>query len=84
VPLLDIEKIIEKDKLNSRFKLVHIAGLRARELNDPKETTVRRQNEDHLKVTTTALSEIINKQIVFERTMSAEEIADEAADEANE
>lgn len=65
MPLLDIEKIIKEDKLNSRFKLVHIAGLRARELNAPKEDTVRRQNDDHSKVTTTALSEIIEKQISF-------------------
>jgi len=65
VPLLDIEKVIEKEKMNSRFKLVHIAGLRARELNAPKDDTMRRQNEDHSTVTTTALSEIIEKQISF-------------------
>jgi len=74
VPLLDIEKIIEKDHLNSRFKLVHIAGLRARELNVPKENSVRRQNENHSKVTTTALSEIIERQIEFTQIMSEEDI----------
>jgi len=78
VPLLDIEKIIEKDKLNSRFKLVHIAGLRARELNTPTDTTVSRQNEDHTKVTTTALNEIIEKQIEFEQN-NVEEDAIEIA-----
>ncbi|PLX69951.1 MAG: DNA-directed RNA polymerase subunit omega [Denitrovibrio sp.] len=78
MPLLDIEKVIEKDKLNSRFKLVHIAGLRARELNSPTETTVSRQNEDHTKVTTTALSEVIEKQIAFEQN-NVEEDAIEIA-----
>ena len=77
MPLLDIERIIKKDKLNSRFKLVHIAGLRARELNNPKEDTVRRQNEDHSKVTTTALSEIIEGEIAFERRFTEEELAEE-------
>jgi len=66
VPLLDIENVIKQDNLKSRFKLVHIAGLRARELNSPKDDTVRRQNSDHTKVTTTALSEIIESQIAFE------------------
>ncbi|PLX66470.1 MAG: DNA-directed RNA polymerase subunit omega [Denitrovibrio sp.] len=84
MPLLDIEHVIKQDNVKSRFKLVHIAGLRARELNAPKEDSMRRQNEEYTKVTTTALSEIIEGQIAFERTMTAEEIAEEAADEANE
>lgn len=74
MPLLDIEKIIKRDGLNSRFKLVHIAGLRARELNSPKENTVRRQNDDHSKVTTTALSEIIDGQITYVKRPSLEDI----------
>ncbi len=78
MPLLDIEKVIEKDKLNSRFKLVHIAGLRARELNTPTDTTVSRRNETHTKVTTTALSEIIEKEIDFEQN-NVEEDAIEIA-----
>lgn len=84
MPLLDIEHVIKKDNVNSRFKLVHIAGLRARELNAPQEDSVRRQNEEHLKVTTTALSEIIEGEITFERTMTAEEELQEAEDKANE
>jgi len=79
VPLLDIEKVIQKEELNSRFKLVHIAGLRARELNSPKEDTVSRQNEDHSKVTTTALDELIRDQVSFTRVYSEEELAEEAA-----
>jgi|OM-RGC.v1.033109646 DNA-directed RNA polymerase subunit omega len=78
VPLLDIEKIIKQDNLHSRFKLVHIAGLRARELNAPTEGSAPRQNNDHSKVTTTALDEIIRHQIVFERVASEEELAEEA------
>ena len=65
MPLLDIEKVIKKEGLNSRFKLVHIAGLRARELNNAKEGTLPRQNFEHSKVTTTALDELIRDQIEF-------------------
>ena len=73
MPLLDIENVMKKDDLNSRFKLVHIAGLRARELNTAEEGTAPRQNEDHNKVTTTALDEIIRNQIVFERLPDEDE-----------
>lgn len=81
MPLLDIEKVIKKDKMNSRFKLVFISGLRARELNTPKEETVRRQNEDYTKVTTTALSEIIEGQIKYELTSVEEPFVDESDEE---
>ena len=37
---LDIERIINQKNVDSRFKLVHLAALRARELNNPDETTV--------------------------------------------
>lgn len=80
MPLLDIEKVIKKDGLNSRFKLVHIAGLRARELNAPKDETVPRQNDDHSKVTTTALDEIIRNQIEF-TMIDQEETEAEQVDE---
>ncbi len=73
-----LRKLLKKDKLNSRFKLVHIAGLRARELNTPTDTTVSRRNETHTKVTTTALSEIIEKEIDFEQN-NVEEDAIEIA-----
>jgi DNA-directed RNA polymerase subunit omega len=74
VPLLDIEKVIKKEGLNSRFKLVHIAGLRARELNSPKEGTLPRQNEEHSKVTTTALDELIRNQVEFVKIETEEDI----------
>lgn len=68
MPLLDIEKVIQKPSLKSRFKLVHVAGLRARDLNSPKEDSVSRQCDMHSKNTTNALSEIIEGKIDFEQT----------------
>lgn len=73
MPLLDIEKVIKKDKMNSRFKLVYVAGLRARELNTPKEDTLDRQIDEHSKVTTTALSEVIEGKINYELTQEPDE-----------
>jgi len=67
LPLLDIEKIISKPNLKSRFKLVHVAGLRARELNSPKEDTIPKQSDDYSKNTTNALNEIITGKIDFEQ-----------------
>ena len=68
MPLLDIEKIIAKPNLKSRFKLVHVAGLRARQLNTPKEDTLPRQVDIHSKNTTNALAEIITGKIDFDQT----------------
>lgn len=68
MPLLDIEKVIQRPELKSRFKLVHIAGLRARELNNPKEDTVSKKCDDFSKNTTNALGEIITGKIDFEQT----------------
>lgn len=67
MPLLDIEKVIQRPNLRSRFKLVHIAGLRARELNSPKEDTVAIQFDEYSKNTTNALCEIITGKIDFEQ-----------------
>jgi DNA-directed RNA polymerase subunit omega len=67
VPLLDIEKVISKPNLKSRFKLVHVAGLRARELNSPEENTISKKVDEHSKITTNALSEIIEGKIDFEQ-----------------
>jgi len=83
VPLLDIEKVIKNENLRSRFKLVHVAGLRARELNTPVDETADRQNEDYTKVTTTALSEIINGQVTFTEIVSEELAAERAAELAD-
>lgn len=68
MPLLDIEKVIQKPNLKSRFKLVYVAGLRARELNSPKEDTIERLCDDYSKNTTNALGEIITGKIDFEQT----------------
>ena len=66
MPLLDIEKILQKPNLKSRFKLVHVAGLRARELNTPNEDTIPKQLHEYNKNTTTALGEVIKGKIDFE------------------
>jgi len=67
LPLLDIEKIISKPNLKSRFKLVHVAGLRARELNSPKEDTLSKKSDEYSKNTTNALNEIITGKIDFDQ-----------------
>ncbi|MCD8552915.1 DNA-directed RNA polymerase subunit omega [Seleniivibrio sp.] len=67
MPLLDIEKIISKPNLKSRFKLVHVAGLRARELNSPKEDTLSKKSDEYSKNTTNALNEIITGKIDFDQ-----------------
>ena len=66
MPLLDIEQIISKPNLRSRFKLVHVAGLRARELNTPKEDTLSRKSDEYSKNTTNALNELITGKIDFD------------------
>ncbi|TCK60980.1 DNA-directed RNA polymerase subunit omega [Seleniivibrio woodruffii] len=66
MPLLDIEQIISKPTLRSRFKLVHVAGLRARELNTPKEDTLSRKSDEYSKNTTNALNELITGKIDFD------------------
>ncbi|AEI15214.1 DNA-directed RNA polymerase, omega subunit [Flexistipes sinusarabici DSM 4947] len=66
MPLLDIEKGVRKKEIKSRFRLVRLAGLRSRELLNPKEDTLPCQEENYDKYTTKALSEIINGKIAFE------------------
>lgn len=65
MPLQDIEKGITNEKINSRFKLAHIASKRARELNEPKEDTLPLQSTVNYKVTTNAVEEIIQETINF-------------------
>lgn len=67
MPLLDIEKIIMNEKLKSRFRLVHVAGLRARELNNARESSTEQTIDRHSKVTTNALEEIIEHKIDFDK-----------------
>ena len=73
MPLLDLESIIERENIKSRFRLVRIAGLRSRELNDSADETMSRQNQEHHKVTTTALAEILDNSIEIEKLAKTEE-----------
>jgi DNA-directed RNA polymerase omega subunit len=65
MPLLDIEKAINSDEIKSRFSLVSIASQRARELNTGKSETLACQTDSYAKVTTCALSEIIEGLVKF-------------------
>ena len=62
---LDIEKVINTETIGSRFKLVHLAGLRAKELNKPKEETVSPNIKEGEKVTSKALKDIVSNSIIF-------------------
>ncbi len=62
---LDIERVINQKEMDSRFKLVHLAALRARELNDPDETTVLADLKQGEKVTSKALADIVRNRIKF-------------------
>ncbi|GAB1534764.1 hypothetical protein ADMFC3_03950 [Geovibrio sp. ADMFC3] len=66
MPMLDIEKRIKDEKVKSRFKLVRLAGLRAKQLNSFKEGDIPARLEKYHKVTTNALDEIIEKAVDFE------------------
>ncbi len=72
---MDIEKIINKEEIGSRFKLVHLAGLRAKELNTPTEDTVASSAKSIKKVTSKALQDLADEKIVFDEL--DEEIAEE-------
>ena len=63
---LDIERVINHETIGSRFKLVHLAGLRARELNEPTDETFMTEYKTGQKVTSGALSDIVFSKIVFE------------------
>ncbi|MDR2104805.1 MAG: DNA-directed RNA polymerase subunit omega [Deferribacteraceae bacterium] len=65
MPFLDIEKAIKGSEIGSRFRLVHIAGQRARELNAPSEGTIPPVVTEFSKITTNALQEVIERKIVF-------------------
>jgi|GEM_PF-1249037 DNA-directed RNA polymerase subunit omega len=76
MPLLDIEKGVKKSEIKSRFRLVHIAGMRSRELLNPKEDTLECQESRYMKYTTKALSELINGKIDFEILPEDEETSE--------
>ena len=63
---LDIEQSINRENIASRFKLVHLASLRAKELNNPAENTVMPELKPGQKVTSKALAELVNDKIDFE------------------
>ena len=64
--LLDIERVINQDNVGSRFKLVHLAGLRAKELNNPKDDTALPTVKPGDKVTSKALTDLVRHRIKFE------------------
>ncbi len=65
---LDIERVINQKDVDSRFKLVHLAALRARELNNPDENTVLADLKSGEKVTSKALTDIVRNRIKFVET----------------
>lgn len=62
---LDIEKVINRDDIGSRFKFVHLASQRAKELNKPKEDTFNQILPEGQKVTSQALTDLVELKIKF-------------------
>lgn len=80
---LDIERVINQKNVDSRFKLVHLAALRARELNNPDETTVLSDLKPGEKVTSKALTDIVRNRIKFVEIEDTPEEAEENKSEEN-
>ena len=78
---LDIERGINQPNVDSRFKLVHLAALRARELNNPDEKTVLSDLKQGEKVTSKALSDIVRNRIKF---VEMEEVEEDSENEKSE
>ena len=74
---LDIERVINQKDVDSRFKLVHLAALRAKELNDPDENTVLADLQPGEKVTSNALSDIVRNRVKFVEITDEQEEAEE-------
>lgn len=70
---LDIERVINQKDVDSRFKLVHLAALRARELNNPNENTVLADLKSGEKVTSKALTDIVRNRVKFAETKDTPE-----------
>ena len=70
---LDIERVINQKDVDSRFKLVHLAALRARELNNPNENTVLADIKPGEKVTSKALTDIVRNRVKFVETKDTPE-----------
>ena len=79
---LDIERVINQKNVDSRFKLVHLAALRAKELNNPDEDTVLSDLKQGEKVTSKALSDIVRNRVKFVEIEENNE--DESAEEKSE
>ncbi|MDT3693381.1 MAG: DNA-directed RNA polymerase subunit omega [Mucispirillum sp.] len=80
---LDIERVINQKNVDSRFKLVHLAALRARELNNPDETTVLSDLKPGEKVTSKALTDIVRNRVKFVEIEDTPEEAEENKSEEN-
>ena len=70
---LDSERVINQKDVDSRFKLVHLAALRARELNNPNENTVLADLKPGEKVTSKALTDIVRNRVKFVETKDTPE-----------
>lgn len=81
---LDIERVINQERVGSRFKLVYLAGLRAKELNNPIETTVLADIKHGDKVTSKALTDIVRNRITFEEIDETEQENAEVSGETEE
>lgn len=80
---LDIERVINQKNVDSRFKLVHLAALRARELNNPNETTVLSDLKPGEKVTSKALTDIVRNRVKFVEIEDTPEETEENKSEEN-
>ncbi len=76
---LDIERVINQPNVDSRFKLVHLAALRARELNNPDGDTVLADLKQGEKVTSKALSDIVRNRIKFVELQEDESDTEDAS-----
>ena len=61
----NIEKGIQKENINSRFKLAHVVSSRVRELCEPKEDSLPLQVDKHYKITANVVEEIIEDKVDF-------------------
>ena len=80
---LDIERVINQKDMDSRFKLVHLAALRARELNNPDENTILADLKPGEKVTSKALTDIVRNRVKFVEIEDTPEETEENKSEEN-
>ena len=80
---LDIERVINQKDMDSRFKLVHLAALRARELNNPDENTILADLKPSEKVTSKALTDIVRNRVKFVEIEDTPEETEENKEENN-